>query len=191
MGQIEEERVIVKYFLDGAGDEYGDKAHKYAADKGFAPPILGRWKCSQSDASALVMSYVHGSSFLMAVQEKMRKGPRHGRLTRRKKASEIYRTLLLLVEKQTQELHSGSFVHGDLRNENIIVDLEADPKPHVYFIDYDSSGFEGLAKYGQMNPGLYYPSPETGTKILPIHDWYFVAGLKSVALEWGWISSHL
>ena len=101
------------------------------------------------------------------------------------KARTICRQLLPTLEKHVRQLHLEGFVHGDLRSENIIVDVEAVP-PRVSLIDFDFSGVDGVAEYEDANPLVCYPSPNgvTGVKVQQLHDWYFVAGLKSQVVNW-------
>ncbi|XP_065836137.1 uncharacterized protein [Oscarella lobularis] len=186
-GEEDEERVVIKYLF---GERHGDVVHRYASDEGFAPRLLGRRIISPCGFS-LVMAYAEGDHFLKAAQKKADKEVGNSvPLCDRDlyvdwKAKTICRQLLPTLEKHVRELHLEGFVHGDLRSENIIVDVEAVP-PRVSLIDFDFSGVDGVAEYEDANPLVCYPSPNgvTGVKVQQLHDWYFVAGLKSQVVNW-------
>ena len=180
-----EEKVVIKYFFS---DKYGDDVHKYAADNGFSPRVLGRHILSPK-AFAIVMAFAEGQHFMEAAGKIADKETADDIADRELiipiQARKICRQLLPALEKIVQKLHRKGFVHGDLRNENIILDWEA-PWPRVFIVDFDYSGREGIAEYDRMNPLLCYLSQHgvTGVKVQQLHDWYFVAGLKFRSETW-------
>jgi len=52
-----------------------------------------------------------------------------------------------LVEKSVQTLHYGGFVHCDLRNTSIMVNIDGQGELAVRIVDFDWAGIAGEARY--------------------------------------------
>lgn len=134
--------VIVKF-----AKRYGKNVHEYCTRAGFAPallfcePLAGGWV-------AVVMEYLV-LSMAVANTASVRKQ--------------------LLGIKST--LKTVSFVHGDLRENNVMWDSS---NKRVVLIDFDWSGRDGVGKYPPfMNPDIVWPpEAETGKPLRIAHDAY-------------------
>lgn len=100
---------------------YNIEMHQWCAERGLAPPLLAY---SNTDGRHLV---------LMDYDESF------------KTAHDVNDASIkqLVLEKLTV-LHSDEWVHGDCRPNNVLV---SNDKQVVWFIDFDFSGKEGVAKY--------------------------------------------
>ncbi len=66
------------------------------------------------------------------------------------------------VEKTLRVLHDAGFVHGDLRDTNILIDLESldSDDVKIHFVDFDWAGRIGEAKYPYGINGITVRRPE-------------------------------
>jgi len=81
----------------------------------------------------------------------------------------IFKDLKALLVK----LHKAGFVHGDVRDTNIIV--RKDGKPGFMLLDFDWSRLLGEARYPKnvfKSKDIWWPeAPSDGELIKPEHDW--------------------
>jgi serine/threonine protein kinase len=110
---------------------YSEAAHNYLASHGSAPRIRRCVRIS-ADWTAVIMDKstyqrLYGLRLSDAEQEKVRRK----------------------VRSVVQTLHQGGFVHGDIRDTNILVDIGslASEDVAIHLIDFDWAGRLGEAKY--------------------------------------------
>ena len=111
--------------------QYSVPAHNYLASHGLAPRIRkcigipGEWTAVVMDESKYQVLY--GLQLSMAEQHKVK----------------------CKVQSIVQTLHEGGFVHGDIRDTNILIDRAslASKDTKVHLIDFDWAGCAGEAKY--------------------------------------------
>ncbi|KAI0296624.1 hypothetical protein BC826DRAFT_967959 [Russula brevipes] len=123
--RLDDEKLIFSATIN-QGDEclvkftgqYSEAAHRYMASHGLAPKL--RW-CVQISAewTMVIMDRstykrLHGLGFSPEVQEKVRRK----------------------VNDAVQLLHNGQFVHGDIRDVNILVGHLA-PEVAIHLVDFD------------------------------------------------------
>jgi len=120
------EECLVKYTW-----RYSEAAHNYLASHGSAPRIRRCVRIS-ADWTAVIMDKstyqrLYGLRLSDAEQETVRRK----------------------VRSVVQTLHQGGFVHGDIRDTNILIDLGslASEDVAIHFIDFDWAGRLGEAKY--------------------------------------------
>ncbi|KAI0252373.1 hypothetical protein BJV78DRAFT_350633 [Lactifluus subvellereus] len=111
--------------------QYSEAAHNYLASRGSAPTlrqcvrVSAEWTAVIMDRSKYQVLY--GLSLPEADQENVRRK----------------------VKSEMQMLHNEGFVHGDIRDTNLLVDLDslASDDVVVHFIDLDWAGRIGEARY--------------------------------------------
>ena len=85
------------------------------------------------------------------------------------------------IEGAVIQLHAGGYVHGDLRNDKIIVNCDSSP-PLVWLIDFEFAVVEGEVKYGSMNPEIMFTKDDSDL-VTHTKNSYFSAGLKSSVIS--------
>lgn len=139
---------------------YSKDAHEVAFDLGLAPKlyavnhVYGWFMVVMEDASANYMTLCD---------------------LRKDSAIESARSQ---VASDLVRLHNKGFVHGDVRDVNILVSRpEAPLQPAIMLVDWDWAGQEGQAKYPHsMNPEVPRPRDATaGGLITALHDMAMVA----------------
>ncbi len=138
--QLDEHKMIFSATVDqpGSGEcivkftrQYSEAAHNYLASRGLAPRI---WKCIRisADWTAVVMDkskyhVLYDFWLCEAYQDKVKHK----------------------VMSIAQTLHEGGFVHGDIRDVNLLIDLAslASDDVTVHLIDFDWAGCVGETKY--------------------------------------------
>ena len=141
-GQMDDKAVIVKFTL-----QYNSYVHNFLAEKGKAPQLItedqlcGGW-------TVIVMEYIDGKSLYecyYTLNTEQKQNIKHK------------------LDEALQHMATGSFVHGDLRRPNIIIQNESIP----FIIDFDWAGEEGVVRYPvTLNPSITWP--ETAQAGLPI-----------------------
>jgi serine/threonine protein kinase len=148
------EKICVKFVRD-----YSVDAHLFCAQHGFAPAlrcyqrIPGDWKMVVMDAiddyAELCDSHLHAP---------------HRIFTK--------------IEEKLNELHQHSFVHGDIRDTNIMISKD---KERFMLIDFDWGGEIGKARY-PMNVNrkdIWRPEgAEDGKLIIADHDMVMLKHMK-------------
>ncbi|KZT02334.1 uncharacterized protein LAESUDRAFT_622760, partial [Laetiporus sulphureus 93-53] len=111
--------------------QYSEAAHDYLASRGWAPTLRQCIRIS-ADWIAVIMDRskyqpLYGLSLSKADQEKVR----------------------CKVKSIVRMLHEGGFVHGDIRDTNLLIDPEslASDDVMVHLIDFDWAGRIGEAKH--------------------------------------------
>ncbi|KAJ3500012.1 hypothetical protein NLJ89_g9980 [Agrocybe chaxingu] len=127
MGEPEFKTILVK-FVQG----YSAELHAFCADSGHAPRILAFEKLP-GGWLAVAMEYISsGVTTTTAASSRLAS-------CRERWTSQLW--------KLVRSFHDSSFVHGDLRDPNII----CDDKDRVLLIDFDWSGKEGQVSYPTPN----------------------------------------
>ncbi|KAK1928503.1 WD repeat-containing protein 5B [Phytophthora citrophthora] len=142
--------VIIKF-----AKRYGREVHEYCSSAGFAPKLL------------FYESLPNGWVFV--VMEQLLLCPlRHA-------DGEIVRDQLLKIKNT---LKDKSFVHGDLREHNVMWDTS---KNRVVLIDFDWSGRDGVDTYPPfMNAEIAWPQGAVCGKPLRVdHDAYWIASIAA------------
>ncbi|GMF37083.1 unnamed protein product [Phytophthora lilii] len=143
----DENEVIVKF-----AKRYGKEVHQYYSDAGFAPALL----CCESlpsDWTFVVMERLPLTSLVRAEADQT------------------------MVRDQLREIRStlaaAAFVHGDLRESNVMWDPV---ELRVVLVDFDWSGKDGAARYPPfMNAEIAWPSgAESGKPLRSSHDAYWL-----------------
>ncbi|KAG1708018.1 hypothetical protein DVH05_024703 [Phytophthora capsici] len=135
---------------------YGKEVHEFCSKSGFAPELL------------FYESLPNGWVFI--VMEELQLVPLY-------KANDraTVRDQLLKIQKALRDM---SFVHGDLRENNV----QWDPvKNRVVLIDFDWSGKDGVATYPPfMNTGIAWPvGAECGKPLRVAHDEYWFEAIAA------------
>jgi len=140
--RLDDEKLIFSAIVgqgDSAHDEclvkytrwYSKETHEHLASYGFAPMLR---QCVQVSAEwiAIIMDrskyeVLYGQMLSNAEQEKVRRK----------------------VNSMVQVLHEGGFVHGDIRDVNLLVDVGslASDNVAVHVVDFDWAGRIGEARY--------------------------------------------
>ena len=135
---------------------YSAEAHAFAADAGFAPRLLDVQRLP-AGWLMVVMELVQGAAAWG--EDSNAKGDRNDQLV-----------------EAVRRLHAGGWVHGDLRQGNVL--LAAD-SGRVVLVDFDWAGRDGEARYPHfMNEEVPWPEGASdGEPITPTHDLYWVQRL--------------
>ncbi|KAL7680012.1 putative aminoglycoside phosphotransferase, protein kinase-like domain superfamily [Plasmopara halstedii] len=142
--------VIIKF-----AKRYGREVHDYCSNAGFAPELL-------------FCEYLP-NGWVFIVMEQLSLCPlRHAN-------GMIVRDQLLKIENL---LKDGSFVHGDLREQNVMWDTS---KNRVVLIDFDWSGRDGVDTYPPfMNGEIAWPAGAAcGEPLRVAHDAYWIASIAA------------
>nr|AHF51834.1 crinkler [Lagenidium giganteum] len=143
--------VIVKFTK-----RYGQEVHQYCSDAGFAPALL----CCETLPSGWTFVVMERLSLI---------------------SLERAETDQTMVRDQLCEIESGlaaaAFVHGDLRDSNVMWDPV---KNRVVLVDFDWSGKDGADTYPPfMNAEIAWPpGAETGKPLRCAHDAYWLDSMK-------------
>jgi len=89
--------------------------------------------------------------------------------------SEIFSQTKNVVKNAVKSFHDSGYVHGDLRDENIMIKYE-NGKIDIKFVDFDWAGREGEAKYPEsLNPTInWHPDVGWHNLIKREHDHHLV-----------------
>ena len=175
VGAIDEKRIFRVRLQDGTPlcvkfvTRYSADAHRAAHTAGFAPALRAvnlvyDWiMIVMDDVSANYANTMH--DLIAAKSKPARVQP----VVPRETAQE-------LVKARLSELHDAGFVHGDVRNVNVLVRNKSatsvPPGRDVLLVDFDWAGPIGEATYPRgMNPQIARPEGAvSGEKITPDHD---------------------
>ncbi|KAH0826462.1 hypothetical protein J3R83DRAFT_5462 [Lanmaoa asiatica] len=135
--------IVVKFVT-----RYGDEAHHFMAQAGYAPKLLyigpvdiADDAVSYGDLRMVVMEYVEGLSFADAHQQGIVP----------KRFRDDLRTCIA-------HLHNADFVFGDLRGTNVMVTSEK-LKTVAQLIDFDWAGKAGAVRYPiAISPVIQWPA---------------------------------
>ena len=150
-GKLQGAAVIIKF-----ANRYGAAVHKCLANEEFAPPLQYCEKFGRF--TAVVMDEVGDP---VCVDKYVRDNP-----TKKDSVKEQCEKILEILCKQ-------KYVHGDLRNVNVLVDQSG----KVKVIDFDWAGDYGDVKYPMFlnHQGIEWPNGATdGQPITHQHDKYWV-----------------
>jgi hypothetical protein len=151
--QLDASKLLFSVFVNGdkPGEclvkftrQYSEDAHVYLASYNSAPTlrrcvrISAEWTAVIMDRSNYVVLY--GLNLTKIQQEKVRQK----------------------VEETLQLLHSAGYVHGDLRDTNILINLKSldSDDVKVHFVDFDWAGLIGVARYPNGVNGKTVKRPE-------------------------------
>ncbi|GLE08873.1 hypothetical protein PINS_up020325 [Pythium insidiosum] len=142
--------VVVKF-----AKRYGKDVHQYCADKGFAPALL----CCESLPSG----------WMFIVMERLP-------LIFLSRAEADRAVICDQLREIRSSLAAAAFVHGDLRESNVMWDPV---QTRVVLIDFDWSGKEGTATYPPfMNAEIEWPAgAECGKPLRSSHDEYWLESI--------------
>lgn len=142
--------VIIKF-----AKRYGAEVHDYCWGAGFAPKLL--------------FCELLPNGWVFVVMEQLPLCPL------RQANGMIVRDQLLKIENALQD---GSFVHGDLREHNVMWDTS---KNRVVLIDFDWSGRDGVDTYPPfMNAEIAWPPGAVcGEPLQVAHDAYWIASIAA------------
>lgn len=113
---------------------YSEEAHRYLASLGSAPKL---WQCKE----------IPGGWISILMDQSKYEVLRDLRLS--KEQQDMVKSKVI---KMIEMLHNEGFVHGDIRDTNLLVDRnslssDGDTEAKVHFIDFDWAGCIGEAKY--------------------------------------------
>jgi len=123
----ERTKVLVKFTR-----RYSEKAHRLCAEAGLAPSLLG-FRSLPAGWYMAVMEYLDPQTYRILE-------PEDGSNPRLK--AEIWRVVNVL--------HDGGFVHGDIRDVNMMTRHQwrtEEKARNVFLLDFDWAGPEGVTKY--------------------------------------------
>lgn len=154
MCKLDHEELIVKVVPACVG--YGELAHRLLAQWGHAPNLFGVERIS--------------NDWLMVVMENLCKRPDD--LIAQLPRSELTEKHQRSESKAIKLLHDAGFVHGDLRDPNILCSIVCD---HVWLIDFDWARQIRAGYYpADLNAEIQWPAGVvTGGLIEKEHDWAF------------------
>ncbi len=140
--------VFVKFTM-----QYGLEAHVAAAEKGFAPALLGVDKLDRG-WKLVVMEYLPDNKWRMLTDVDDKAGARDNVVT------------------VMNSFHELGYVHGDLRGENIMIADDG----QVKIIDFDWAGLAGQVRYPHfMNPQIqWHINAQPDELIQTEHDVYLL-----------------
>ena len=164
--QIDEKTVFAAHLRDNPEDKifvkftrcYGEDAHRAAHARGFAPKLRA------------VERFQDG--WIMVVMDDV--SHQYCEIERRPLEKNVYKA----VQQALIELHGEGFVHGDLREANIMVKrdgVDSEGLHDIIFVDFDWAGKEGCVRYPSnitLNH-IWLPRPEDverGGSIAAAHD---------------------
>jgi len=122
----EETMILVKFTR-----RYSEEAHRYCAQKGVAPVLLG-FRTLPAGWYMVVMEYLD---------------PQTHRVLGDGDCGD--KTLELEIKRVVKVLHDGGFVHGDIRNVNVMTPRHrgAEGMENALLLDFDWAGRGGIARY--------------------------------------------
>jgi hypothetical protein len=150
-----DERLLIKFARTYALD-----LHKYCADMGHAPPLLG-CETLAGGWTMVVMEYLDN----------------HPPFSTFKDPSSISAQLRQMLDTLVTSFHGKNFVHGDLRASNLLVRKD-DTGVSMKLVDFDWGGKEGTVRYplGINRVGINRPNEVIdGAVITAEHDRQMVA----------------
>ncbi|KAG5633994.1 hypothetical protein H0H81_003982 [Sphagnurus paluster] len=152
---------------------YGDKVHHWCAEKGIAPDLLGFQK-------------LPGGWYLVIME--LLKEPWQ-LLWELKRLSIISEAEILKEQLRAAlaEMHQKHMVHGDIRDTNVMLNMDVAGNPRFMILDFDWAGQVGEVKYPKLvnrEPELRRPDDvEDGKVILPVHDTAMVHSIFEAAYK--------
>jgi len=151
--QFEDKQVkgLVKF-----AQEYSEEAHRKCFELGLAPKL---WAVNnlQLGWKIIIMEYLEEYKTLYALD------------------SRIFPQTENAVRNAVKLIHDSNYVHGDLRDGNIMVKYE-DGEADIKIVDFDWAGKEGEAKYPEsLNPTIdWHPDAGWHKLIKKEHDKHLV-----------------
>lgn len=150
------QRICIKYTR-----RYCVEAHLYCASVGHAPMVLGY--------------EVLPGGWHMVVMEEIQLGP-YGTYSNRFDKSDKFspkEKVRPMVEELVQKLHAKGFVHGDIRDTNLLVTKEEVQEVDFKLVDFDWAGVAGEVRYPMNVNHVRISRPETaqdGELVTKEHD---------------------
>jgi hypothetical protein len=129
--QVEDEKLLFIKFVQ----QYSEKAHDYCASQGCSPRLLG-YETLAGGWIMVVMEAVDVSVYLPFVKS--------GLLSPTFPAD---RELRPAVARLVEGLHNEGYVHGDLRDANLLVSTDGRQESMFMLVDFDWAGMAGVVKY--------------------------------------------
>ena len=152
--------VVVKFTLT-----YNSTVQQYLHSHGMAPQLIVEAELN-AGWKVIVMEYIEGKTL------------HECRCTLRDPQKDAIRKKL---KEAIQSMRDKKYVHGDLRQPNIMIKNSetGSDSPTPIIVDFDWAGIEGVAKYPlNLNQVVDWPSDaKSGLNILNSHDIYMVENL--------------
>jgi hypothetical protein len=124
-------KALVKYMIK----HYSVDLHRFLASKGAAPKLYG-YRCVGGDYHVVVMQDLRQDGYISLFE------------FAKERSKKIPKSVETEVTTVMREMHKGGFVHGDLRETNIMVKINNDNRNvQVAFIDFDWGGLINEATY--------------------------------------------
>jgi serine/threonine protein kinase len=155
LGQMEAGPPVLVKFVRS----YSKDLHEHCAFKGLAPPLFGLEKLA-GDWFMVVMEYMKDYEALSELKD----------------VASISRQLRPMVKDLVTSFHDLNFVHGDIRDSNLLIRTE-DGKLEMKLIDFDWGGKEGEVWYPVLinNRTVYRPLAVAGGQLIKReHDLHMV-----------------
>jgi hypothetical protein len=150
-------KVLVKFTR-----QYSEAAHRLCAEAGVAPRLLG-FRCLSAGWRMAVMEYLDPQTYRVLWPD--------DRSNTELKAE---------IWKVVNVLHKGRFVHGDIRDVNMMTRHEwktEEKAQNVFLLDFDWAGLDGVAKYPpnlNMETVKRHEGAKDGAVITQEHDRFMV-----------------
>ncbi|KAG5635817.1 hypothetical protein H0H81_010047 [Sphagnurus paluster] len=152
---------------------YGDKVHHWCAEKGIAPDLIGFQKLPGG-------WYLVIMEFLEEPWQLLWQLKRLSTISEPEILKERLRAALV-------EMHQKHMVHGDIRDTNVMLNMDVANIPRFMILDFDWAGQVGEVKYPKLvnrQPELRRPDGvEDGKVILPVHDTAMVDSIFQIVYE--------
>ena len=144
---------------------YSEEAHSFCASNGFAPALHG-YQCLPNGWVMVVMDFLD-DSYVDLVECR----------------SSVPPQLFDQIEEKLIEMHQHGYVHGDVRDMNVMVSEQDKP---FMLIDFDWAGKIGEARYilNVNRKGVVRPEgAEDGKFIMAEHDIAMLANMRPEDLD--------
>ena len=154
--------------------QYGVELHRFLAEQGWAPRILRYDPHTYFKHYIVEMELLEDKITLLEFLKRYPVTPESENSSHQSKHEKVFASLTNIVNT----MHAHGYIHGDLREENIMVDED---DLSVFLIDFDWSGKEGIARYPlQLNPQIKWePSVKPNGLILKSHDLHLLRLLQA------------
>ena len=147
IAKVDELNILIKFTR-----QYSEDAHRFCAERNVAPKLhaverlAGGWMM-------VAMEYLDPEVYKTSLCPSLRLDSE---------------SLLGKIRQVVQILHSGGFVHGDIRGPNVMVNADAS---QVMLVDFDWAGLEGKVQYpSNINPNAIPIGVTDGQIIEKQHD---------------------
>jgi len=150
-------KVLVKFT-----QRYSEEAHRHCAEAGVAPSLLG-FQSLPAEWYMVVMGYLNPTTYRVLESEDGSNS-----------------ALRAEIRRVVEVLHNGGFVHGDIRNVNMVMRHPwgtEEKAQNVFLLDFDWAGRTGNTKYPpnlNVQSVKRHDEAKDGATITEEHDWAMV-----------------